>query len=165
MWICVAPFKCRVLSHRQFSLKEWLMPVYFRKAKPFPQMGGGDSRKGKRTRRKEEMKRDETDVWMGACEMLQCCICNASLASEPGWATDNQKLYIVSKGHTGTSLDLSHGIHWKESKYSSSRLNSMFIKQWITDILCNCLVDIVVLLSCWTATNLGCYLSVPLDWP
>lgn len=54
------------------------MPVYFRKAKPFPWMGGGDCRK--RTSRKEEMKGDETDVG----ELLQCCIYCASLASELG---------------------------------------------------------------------------------
>lgn len=49
------------------------MPVYFRKAKPFPRMGGGDCRKGKRTSRKEDMKGDETDVRMGDCEKMQCC--------------------------------------------------------------------------------------------
>lgn len=49
------------------------MPVYFRKAKPFPWMGGGDCGKRKRTSRKEEMKGDETDVRLGDCEMLKCC--------------------------------------------------------------------------------------------
>lgn len=49
------------------------MPVYFRKAKPFPRMGGGDCEKGKRISRKEEKKRNETDVQMRDCEMLQRC--------------------------------------------------------------------------------------------
>ncbi len=59
------------------------MPVYFRKAKPFPRLGGGDCRKGKRRSRKEEMEGDETDAWTADCETLQCCICHKSLASEP----------------------------------------------------------------------------------
>lgn len=37
------------------------MPVYFRKAKPFPRTGDGDCGKGKRPRRKEMMG-DETDA-------------------------------------------------------------------------------------------------------
>lgn len=62
------------------------MPVYFRKAKPFPRMGGGGLlEKGKkRMSRKEEMKADETDVWIADCEMLQCCRHLESVAREPG---------------------------------------------------------------------------------
>lgn len=127
MRLCVAPFKCLGLSPRQFSLKEWLMPVYFRKAKPFPRMGGGDRREGKRTRREEETEGDETDVWTADCETLQRCA-----------SRDEQEIirnyYTVSKGHAGTSADLSHSMPWKESKYFSSRMYSVFIKQWITGV-------------------------------
>lgn len=51
------------------------MPVYFGEAKPFPRMGVGDRRKREKERvGNEEMKGDETDVWMADCEMLRCFI-------------------------------------------------------------------------------------------
>lgn len=37
--------------------------------------------------------------------------------------------YIVSKGHTESSEDLSHIMQWEESKYFSSRIYTVFIKQ------------------------------------
>lgn len=40
-----APFKCLGPPPRRLSLKKWLMPVYFRKAKAFPCLGGGDWRR------------------------------------------------------------------------------------------------------------------------
>lgn len=41
------------------------MPVYFRKAKPFPGLGGGDCGRVKTTSSKVEINVDKTDVWMG----------------------------------------------------------------------------------------------------
>lgn len=40
-----------------------------------------------------------------------------------------RSFYIVSRSHAGTSVDLSHSMPWKESKYFSSRMYSVFIKQ------------------------------------
>lgn len=46
------PFTCLGLSRWRFSLKKWLMPVYFREAKPFGKRGVGEWR----TKTKEERK-------------------------------------------------------------------------------------------------------------
>lgn len=62
---------------RQFSLKKWLMPVYFRKAKPFPFLGDGDCWKAKRMGKKEEIRVDWTDIWIVDYKM-----CHYSLALE-----------------------------------------------------------------------------------
>ena len=129
MCLCVAPFKCLGLSPGQFSLKEWLMPVYFRKAKPFPRMGGGDCRKGKK--KEWEGKRK----WRGrGMKQMYGWFCLRWPAS---WGEREiiRSFYIVSKGHVGSSVDLSRSAPRKESKcFFSSRMYSVFIKQWITDI-------------------------------
>lgn len=63
------PFKCRGLSRWRFSLKKWLMPVYFREAKPFGTRGwvrGELKQKRKENEKEGEIKRggNGVNVWI-----------------------------------------------------------------------------------------------------
>lgn len=108
-----------------FPLKKWLMPVYFRKAKPFPWLGSGDCREAKSG--KEEMK----GGWKGYTDSRDAA---APLESGKRWARDNQKqLAKAVQDPLWTWVTERCG---KESKAFSSRMPcSLFIKLWNTDIL------------------------------
>lgn len=128
-----------------FPLKKWLMPVYFRKAKPFPWLGSRDCRGAKN----EWVGKRKWRRWGGdilRVEMLQ------RRESGQRWARVNQRqLAKAVQDPLWTWVTERCG---KESKDFSLRMRCLlFIKQWNTDILLR------------AATTPGCCLTADsADW-